>query len=292
MPKLTNPLIDSIFKRIFGKMGQSEEFLIDFLNEIFADDPDFNKIVSVIYGNPERNEETIIGKRIIYDIHCTTSNGHHFLVEMQKSSQRNFMKRAFYYESRLITDQLSRFKEEGEREKVSKYEYCPVVGVFLCDFINPELPKRTLVRSVMSDEQTGKPVSRLMRMAYIQLPLFKKTKEECVTGFDKWIYVLKNMEKLDNLPFEEYKNQIFKRLESVASYAALTGEEKARYDEDWKWAADYNETMAYQYDQGLEQGIEQEKWQTAKILKDKGMDFDFISSVTGLSINTLRNHLK
>ena len=126
----------------------------------------------------------------------------------------------------------------------------------------------------------------------IQLPLFKKTKEECVTGFDKWIYVLKNMEKLENLPFEDYKNQIFKRLESVASYAALTGEEKARYDEDWKWAADYNETMAYQYDQGLEQGIEQEKWQTAKILKDKGMDFDFISSVTGLSINTLRNHLK
>ena len=99
--------------------------------------------------------------------------------------------------------------------------------------------------------------------------------------------------------FEDYKNQIFKRLESVASYAALSVEEKIRYDRDWKWAADYNETMAYQYDKGMDKGINQgraegieaEKWQTAKILKEKGMDYDFISAVTGLSVDALKKKL-
>ena len=56
MAKLTNPLIDTIFKIIFGKEGVSEEFLIDFLNQIFVDDPEFDEIVSVRYGNPERIE--------------------------------------------------------------------------------------------------------------------------------------------------------------------------------------------------------------------------------------------
>ena len=47
MGKFINPFVDTSFKLIFGRESHSEEFLIDFLNEIFRGDPDFEEIVSV-----------------------------------------------------------------------------------------------------------------------------------------------------------------------------------------------------------------------------------------------------
>lgn len=39
------------------------------------------------------------------------------------------------------------------------------------------------------------------RFIYLSLPFFDKSEEECETGFEKWIYVLKYMEVLERLPF-------------------------------------------------------------------------------------------
>lgn len=38
------------------------------------------------------------------------------------------------------------------------------------------------------------PFTDKLRFIYLNLPLFKKKAEECVTDFEKWIYVLKHME--------------------------------------------------------------------------------------------------
>ena len=320
MAKLTNPLLDTIFKIIFGKEGVSEEFLIDFLNQVFAGDSELGNIVSVQYGNPERIENDARSKRIIYDIHCTTSSGHRFILEMQRANQRNFVKRMLYYISRLITDQVKRIKEENKLSddavKKSEYEYMPVVGVFICDFEINGFPRKTLTRCFVSDEEDGHIITRDVRMAFVQLPFFNKKKEECVTGFDMWVYILKNMENLDTLPFREYRDQLFERLEKVVSYAALSKEEQAEYDKDWKWAMDYNETVLYQYDrgvetgfkkgiekgiekgikkgraEGIEEGIEKgeklQAWKTAEILHQKSMPLDFISEVTRIPIKELQ----
>ena len=303
MAKLTNPLIDTIFKIIFGKEGVSEEFLIDFLNQVFSGDPEFDEIISVKYGNPERVENDARSKKVIYDIHCTTSTGHRFLVEMQRANQRNFLKRMLYYISRLITDQVKHIKEENKRSedanKKSEYDYMPVVGVFICDFVIDGAPKKPLVRCVISDEESGKAISRDIRMAFVQLPLFEKEESECETGFDMWIYNLKNMERLDTLPFAEYKNQLFKRLEKVTNYAALSEKEQAQYDEDVKWARDYEETVLYQYDKGLSvgraegiaEGELQQAWKDAKKMWDKKFDYETISDITGLSVAELKEKL-
>ena len=296
MAKLTNPLIDIIFKIIFGKEGVSEEFLIDFLNQIFIDDPDVDEIVSVKYDNPERNELDPRSKRIIYDIHCTTSSGHRFIVEMQRANQRNFLKRMLYYVSRLVTDQVRRIREENKESedavKKSEYEYMPVVGVFICDFEIKGFPKKPLVKAGILEEGTGIPITSDVKMAFVQLPLFEKTEEECETGLDMWIYNLRNMERLDTLPFAEYRDQIFKRLEKVANYASLSPKEQAQYDEDMKWAMDYNETVLYQYDQGVLKGEMVQAWKSAQILLEKNMPVDFISEVTGIPPQDLESYIK
>ena len=45
------------------------------------------------------------------------------------------------------------------------------------------------------DKETHELFSTDIRMIYLQLPLFTKTKEECETDFDKWIYALKEWSK-------------------------------------------------------------------------------------------------
>lgn len=120
------------------------------------------------------------------------------------------------------------------------------------------------------------------------------------------------MEKLDTLSFTDYKDQLFKRLEAVVSYESLSAKEQAQYDEDMKWAMDYNETALYQFDKGLEkgraegraeglekgraegraEGVEQGKWEDAMNFFKLGVDIETIAKATGLPLEELKARLK
>ena len=65
---------------------------------------------------------------------------------------------------------------------------------------------------------------------HLNLPYFTKRAEECVTDFEKWIYVLKHMTTLERIPFETQK-KIFKRLAEVADSRCLSKEEMEKYEE-------------------------------------------------------------
>ena len=56
-------------------------------------------------------------------------------------------------------------------------------------------------------------------------------------------------------PFTD-KQEIFSRLERVASQANLSEEERARYEEEWKIYNDYFNTIESAKKQGLEEGME------------------------------------
>ena len=56
-------------------------------------------------------------------------------------------------------------------------------------------------------------------------------------------------------PFKD-KQEIFSRLERVASQANLSEEERARYEEEWKIYNDYFNTIESAKKQGLEEGME------------------------------------
>ena len=60
-----------------------------------------------------------------------------------------------------------------------------------------------------------------LRFIYLSLPFFDKSEEECETGFEKWIYVLKYMEVLERLPFTAQK-KIFNHLAKLADVRCLS----------------------------------------------------------------------
>ena len=64
-----------------------------------------------------------------------------------------------------------------------------------------------------------------------ELHFFTKKEEECRTNQDLWLYTLKNMKTLKEIPFKEQK-PIFKKLEEIADLASLSKEERRLYDAD------------------------------------------------------------
>ena len=116
---------------------------------------------------------------------CETSTGHRFIVEMQKASQRNFVRRGEYYVCRGIAEQGYRGKNGEDLDW--DYSLTPVIGVFLCNFYIGELDRKVLTKARIMDEESGKPIDDLMRLIYIQLPAFLKEESECESGFDQWI---------------------------------------------------------------------------------------------------------
>ncbi|MBO5250400.1 MAG: PD-(D/E)XK nuclease family transposase, partial [Bacteroidaceae bacterium] len=146
------------------------------------------------------------------------------------------------------------------------------------------------------DLETGEIFCDKLRQIYIELPYFTKTEAECETDFERWIYVLKNMETLDRLPFKVRK-AVFDRLEQLASKANMTPEERWQYEEEWKNLNDLVNTHAYAMKTGLTEGMEKGlkegekkgKLETACNLKKMGISIELISQATGLSIEEIEN---
>lgn len=294
--KYIDLLSDLGFKKIFGKEGVSEEFLIDFLNELFHDDPELRNIVSIRYKNGEKSPNHVEEKASHYDIFCETDTGHRFIVEMQKQNKLHFRDRVTYYMSRDIVEQGIGARTSGGWN----YDLIPVVGVFLTAFFVEGLDKKLVVHGRFVDPSTGKTVLDKMRCVFIQLSAFNKSADECESGFDKWIYVLKNMEKLQDIPFATYKNRIFERVAATSRVATLSEAERMQYDRELKWVRDYNAEMEYARHIGEQKGIAEGRaegiaegraetsLEIARRMKESGMTVEQIAEFTGLPVEKVK----
>ncbi len=120
-----------------------------------------------------------------------------------------------------------------------------------------------------------------MRYIFLELPSFKKEESECETDFERWIYVLKNMETLQRLPFKA-RNAVFKKLEEIVDIASMSKEERMKYDESIKVYRDQLAVMEFERNKGLAEGRAEEKENVARNLKRMGMDVETIAKATGL----------
>ena len=136
-----------------------------------------------------------------------------------------------------------------------------------------------------------------MRYIFLELPSFKKEESECETDFERWIYVLKNMETLQRLPFKA-RNAVFKKLEEIVDIASMSKEERMKYDESIKVYRDQLAVMEFERNKGLAEGraeglakgkaegraegLAEGKESVARNLKRMGMDVETIVKATGL----------
>lgn len=319
MAKYIDPLTDTGFKLIFGKENQSEEILISFLNDLFEGQRGYEPISEIKYANNERIRENPKAKTIIHDVICQTLTGHKFILEMQKARKDDFLYRSTYYTYRGVTDQIKIASESGSL----KFRYLPVTSVFICDFDVKGLEKKLVSHFRFMDTETGYYLNEAASTAYIQLPNFSKSFEECSNDFDKWVYFLKNMYNLKEFPEVSRKDEVFARLERVANYSALTEDERIAYEADLRWASEYEEGLLTARREAIEEGREEgraegrkegreegraegrkegiaegraegrehEKWDIARNMAKLGADLNFISQATGIPKDLLTKEL-
>lgn len=210
MAQFINPFSDWGFKHIFGR-EISKDLLICFLNDLFAGE---FVIKSLSFGNKEQIGLSKDSREVIFDIYCTTDEGKEIIVEMQNRGQEHFIDRALYYTSRVIVNQGIK----GEWD----YDIRPVYTICFMNFIDPLLPLgKFRTDMILADRDNGKMVSDKIRMVYLMLPFFEKTETECETDFERWIFVLKNMNTFERMPFLA-KNAVFKKLAEISDLRTLS----------------------------------------------------------------------
>ncbi|WP_216595883.1 Rpn family recombination-promoting nuclease/putative transposase [Flammeovirga sp. OC4] len=282
-----NPFTDFGFKRLFGE-EPSKAILMDFLNELLKEQE--GEIKSITYMKNEHLGNSEIDRKAIFDIYCENEKGEKFIVELQKSRQTFFKDRSLYYSTFPIQEQA----KKGEWNFELKAVYTVGILDFVFEEDKHEVEKyRYDVKLI--DEDTCKVFYDKLTFIYLEMPKFKKQIHELESKFEKWLYVIKNLEILDQYP-TELKENIFEQFFKTAEIAKMTVEEYHTYEKSLMHYRDLKNSLDTAKDEGREEGIIEGKVkgkQEAKIemalkLLKMNLSLDDISKVTDLGIDEIK----
>ena len=113
--------------------------------------------------------------------------------------------------------------------------------------------------------------------------------------FDCWIYIMKNMNMFEQMPFSE-KYPVFRKLAEIGDLRKLSREELELYDEDIKNMRDIYATRKFDKKRGMEKGMAkgraegkvEGKAEVARNLLAMGMSWSQIMQATGLTEDQLK----
>jgi len=115
----------------------------------------------------------------------------------------------------------------------------------------------------------------------------KHTEAECMDIFDCWIYIVKNMNMFEQMPFSE-KYPVFRKLAEIGDLRKLSREELELYDEDIKNMRDIYATRKFDEKKGMEIGMEKEKLATARRLLSMGLSEAQVATATELPLEEIQ----
>ena len=267
-------LTDFGFKRIFGT-APNKELLIDFLNSMF----DGEQVVKdVTYLNSEHVGDVHSDRKAIFDVYCENEKGEKFIVEMQNAYQTYFKDRSLYYATFPIREQAQ--KGEGWNYKL-KHVY--IVALLNYDMSDPAFSDDTINHDIgLLDKQTHRVFNDKLTFKYVEISKFNKRIEELKTNYDKWLFVLQNLSRLDCQP-EYLKTAVFNRLFAEAEIAKFTRAELREYEDSLKAYRDIKNSL----DSAEEKGERKKAIEIAKNLLEMGMPIDNIMKATGLSLEEI-----
>ena len=132
------------------------------------------------------------------------------------------------------------------------------------------------------DKKTHKVFNDKLSFKYVEIAKFDKTEDELVTLYDKWLYVLKNLSRLDKRP-AALKEKVFTKLFEEAEIARFTPTELKEYEDSLKAHRDVKNSIDTALEKGREEGKNLKAIQIAKKMLAAGMDIDTIINMTDLS---------
>ena len=278
-----NPLTDFGFKYLFGQI-EHKEFFISLVNALLDDD---QQISDVEFVDKEHIRENKDSRAIIYDVHCLTTDGKKIIVEMQNRYQSKFRDRAVFY---LAAD----IYRQGKKGNDWDYSLTPVYGIFMMNFDWKEGKDEQIRDDVgLLNKRTGEVFSDKMSMTFLKIPLMDKDPEACRDSLDRWLYMLKHMDKMKAIPNTFTKDPVFKRLGEVAKVRALNDDERRAYEASLKVYRDNYAIALTEREEGIKEGIGQGEnimlRKNVSSLRSKGFTDEDIADMLDQSLSTISN---
>ena len=267
-------LTDFGFKRIFGT-DPNKELLINFLNSLFDGE---EVIKDVKYLNSENVGDVYAERKAIFDVYCENEKGEKFIVEMQNAYQTYFKDRSLFYSTFPIREQAP---------KGSDWNFC-LKKVYVVALLNYKMSDEafdssdTIHTIALMDTKTNKVFNAKLMFKYVEVGRFDKTDDELILLSDKWMYVLKNLSRLDNRP-SSLREKIFTKLFDAAAIARFTPTELREYEDSLKAYRDIKNSLDTAKEEGRAEGRAEGIAMVVKNMHAKGMDIDVIASITGLN---------
>ena len=267
-------LTDFGFKRIFGT-DPNKELLVNFLNSLFDGE---EVIKDVKYLNSENVGDVYTERKAIFDVYCANEKGEKFIVEMQNAYQTYFKDRSLFYSTFPIREQAP---------KGSDWNFC-LKKVYVVALLNYRMSDEafdssdTIHTIALMDTKTNKVFNAKLMFKYVEVGRFDKTDDELISLSDKWMYVLKNLSRLDNRP-SSLREKIFTKLFDAAAIARFTPMELREYEDSLKAYRDIKNSLDTAKEEGRAEGRAEGIAMVVKNMHAKGMDIDVIASITGLN---------
>lgn len=279
-------LTDFGFKRIFGT-APNKDLLIDFLNSLFDGE---QVVTDVTYLNSEKIGDISIERKAIFDVYCENEKGEKFIVEMQNAFQQFFKDRSLYYSTFAIREQAP---------KGMNWDFS-LSHVYVVALINFNMHEESFYPDDINhdvgllDKKTHKVFNDKLTFKYVEISKFTKTEDELETPFDKWLFILRNLSRLDSQP-AALKEKVFTKLFKESEIAKFNKVELHEYEDSVKVYRDLKNSLDTALRQGREEGLaEGLKKADAKIkaiahsMLEKGMSKETIAELTGLSIDEIQ----
>ena len=269
--KYINPFTDYGFKRLFGE-EPNKDLLLDFLNVLLRGEE--GEIKDLTYLKGEQLGTSEVDRKAIFDLYCENEKGEKFIVELQKTKQSFFKDRTLYYSTFPIREQAKRADWN--------YELKAVYTVAILDFVFDEdkhQPNKYRYDIKLTDIETKKVFYDKLTFIYLEMPKFNKTIDELETRFDKWLFVLRNLNKLERVP-DKLREQIFDKLFEIAEIAKFTPAQVQSYEDSLKYYRDLKNSL----DTAKKEGFEEGKIEVAKGMLKDDESLVKIAKYTGLSI--------
>ena len=291
------------FKAVFADKN-NKDILIGVLNQILPPEARIEDIKE--YSDREQRRDVPYGKKTVLDLVCVDRDDRTFVVEMQASEEDFFFERCVYYASGLYHLELS----DGVRYKGLR-------PVYVVSFLNYRLrhddeslwdTDHFISNWRFTEKRTGMVADQTISVIFVEMTLFTKTLEECVTEFDRLFYIFKNSEGFQRIPeWIEEAGGISRRLAEACEVAAFDKEKRLKYEIDKmnEWDIQAQKEYAVRKgleeglqkglqkglregrEEGLEQGREETRLSIARKLFEAGTPVDVIVNCTGVDDGTI-----
>lgn len=264
--RFLNPFTDFGFKKLFGE-EPNKDLLISLLNTLL---PQKHQITDLEYTKNEYLGQSQVDRKAIFDLHCKNSQGEYFIVELQKAKQKFFKDRSVYYAT---------FPVQAQAEQGTEWDFRlqAVYTVGILDFVFDNDDNDAVIHTVQLKNQQNQVFYDKLTFIYLTLPKFNKTLDQLVTLQDKWFYVFRHLQELEEIP-STLQEAVFAKLFKIAELANFDSLERQAYQDSVKYYRDLKNVI----DSAVEEGKTTERLNIIKTMHRTGFTVEMIAKAVSL----------